>query len=93
MPKTKFEWKYKDCNRVWWQIHVSRGVLSQDRLGDKHYEWDYEIFREEVGGLDRVHSGFILGQYDIEPKPVDIMLDFLNYINNVVVGVCMYCER
>jgi len=85
--QTKFVWRYKDSYRFWWEIRMEKTEtvhLVED--GDPHYEWDYELWRDEV----RIHSSFVKGQYDYPPTLDEIMLDFTTYITSVAMGVAKY---
>lgn len=82
-------WRYKDSERTWWKLVFWDTGDRDDRLVDTpNFIWAYEIYRE--GNQEPVYHGSFEGQYDIAPMPEDFMLQWLGYLNGVVVGFGKY---
>lgn len=93
MPEIVRTWKYKDACRNWWEITMRKdgeqpcppGVAEPD---DTDFIWSYMLGMESAP----IYYGTIVGQYDIVPTIDDVLLDFQNYINGVVIGFAMFSK-
>lgn len=92
MNNSKWTWKYKDSNRVEWEIRASRVGKVTTQFSCDYYEteWNYSIFN--VDNHTDVHCGCINTQYDQTVLLDEILADYLRSISHWALGVARYAK-
>jgi len=91
--KTEVIYTYKDANRVWWKLVLTKGEIAENSPfpDDPDYMWKYALLNQDTNEI--IFSGEVQGQYTESPFLNQIMGDIQSQVAYLAMGFVEHAKE